>query len=422
MARSWEQYKFKILSFIIAVYSLPLHFSRPLPYSYDGGWMTSLNLAIKNHLVFGKDFIFTYGPLGLLSTRCNLYSNNLLFLAGDLFFATGCFYFIYKYVLQSKGWFLIAFLTMLIFRTTAFSQSMFVVFIIYAALNLRNNFSNYFELGYCAIAGALLFFVKINYGILVIAAFAVFAGILAFKDHRKLLFLLLVSGGLFTAICFTMHIAVIDYLKYSIAMAGQYDEVGYWPIKRGEMVYVSGISLLLLIACVVGYYSYCQWKNKALTYSILFFLCCISAASFVLYRNAFTRADFYHYGEFFATLPFWALAIVVLCRMQQHMFSKVMVIVFALVSWYNLILPDIADDTFIPKLKADNYFSYYSPLEYVNTALGNRNPSLLQPQLSSAANAPDLRLCRGLRLTERRFLFRFRSAGGCNDPEFPHRL
>jgi hypothetical protein len=35
----------------------------------DDSWMIALNLAVKNHLLYGKDFIFTYGPLGFLSTN-----------------------------------------------------------------------------------------------------------------------------------------------------------------------------------------------------------------------------------------------------------------------------------------------------------------------------------------------------------------
>lgn len=38
----------------------------------DSSWMIALNLAVKNGLVFGKDFIFTYGPLGFLSTHIGL--------------------------------------------------------------------------------------------------------------------------------------------------------------------------------------------------------------------------------------------------------------------------------------------------------------------------------------------------------------
>ncbi|MCD6012678.1 MAG: hypothetical protein K0Q79_2540 [Flavipsychrobacter sp.] len=376
MPRFWEQHKLKILSFIIAVYSLPLHFSRALPYSYDGGWMTSLNLAIRDHLVFGRDFVFTYGPLGLISTRCNLYTSNFLFLVADLFFAAGCFHFIYNYVMRHKGWFWLALVAMLIFRTTAFSQCLFVIFIIYAALNFLNNFRSYFELGYFAVAGVLLFFIKINYGVLVIAALSVFVVMLAITSYRRLLFLLLVSGGLFAAICFTTHIDIAGYLRYSLTMAAQYDEAGYWPIKRKEFIYLSGLSVLLVLVGVLCYYLYRSWRQKTFDRNKLLFLGCIGATTLVLYRNAFTRADFYHYGEYFATMPFWALTIVVLCGLQKHVLPRVVVVVFVLVSSYNLMSPDITDDTLLPKLKANYYLAYYSPLEYVKGIFEKREKAM----------------------------------------------
>ncbi len=372
----WEKHKIKILSLIIAIYSLPLHFSRAIPYSYDGGWMTSLNLAIRDKLVFGKDFIFTYGPLGTLSTRCNLYVNNLLLLAGDLFFLFGCFHFLYRHVLANKGWFVIALITMLIFRTTVFSQSLFVIFIIYAALNLLNNFKNNFELAYCGLAGVLLFFIKINYGMLAITGLAVLGVIIAFRAPRKLIFFLLISTGLFATISWGTHISVTGYFKNSLEMMTQYDEAGYWPIKRSEIIYISGVCMEAVIACILCYFAYSTWKKKTLNKGIFFFLCCLAAASLVLYRNAYTRADFYHYGEYFATMPFLILATIVMCGLQQHMLSKVTVFTVACFSWYNLVYPDIADNTLLPKLKSNYYYAYFSPVDYVKGIFEKREKKM----------------------------------------------
>src|SRR5271170_6738027 len=38
----------------------------PAEYPLDSSWMIGINLAHVNHLVFGRDVIFTYGPLGYL--------------------------------------------------------------------------------------------------------------------------------------------------------------------------------------------------------------------------------------------------------------------------------------------------------------------------------------------------------------------
>lgn len=372
----WRKNKVRVLSFIIALFAFPLHFSRALPYSYDGGWMTSLNLALKNKLVFGKDFIFTYGPLGVLSTRCNLYVSNFLLLAGDVFFVIGCFHFLNRQVLVNKGWGVIAFLTMLIFRTTVFSQSLFVIFIIYAALALLNNFDNYFEIAYCALAAVILFFIKINYGMLAIAGLGAVAIVLAFKDIRGFFLLLLVSVGSFSVICWVTNIDIVGYFEYSFEIISQYDEAGYWPIKRLGLIYLSGICFEVMVVAILCWFAYVRLKARSMGWNAVFFLCCISAACLVLYRNAYTRADYYHYGEYFATMPFLLLAIVMISGFRRSVWSKVVVLFVALVSWYDLIKSDVDDNTVIEKLRSGYYAPYFSPLVYAKGIFEKRNKNM----------------------------------------------
>ena len=35
----------------------------------DPSWEIGINLAVQNHMRFGQDFVFTFGPLGILATR-----------------------------------------------------------------------------------------------------------------------------------------------------------------------------------------------------------------------------------------------------------------------------------------------------------------------------------------------------------------
>jgi hypothetical protein len=359
MALLWQQHRVKILSFIVAIYSFPLHFSRAIPYSLDGGWMTSLNLAIRDKLVFGRDFILPYGPLGVLSTRCNLYVNNLLLFAADIFLLAGCFHFLHKYVVP-KGWFFFALITMLMFRSTIFSQSLFLIFIIYVLLNIQNNFRNYFELAYCASAGILLFFIKINYGLPAILGLLVLAVIMAIKMPARLLFFLAFSAALFGVIVFFVHINIAGYLKHSMPFFSGYDEGGYWPIKRKEEVFISALLLLAVIAGIVFSYLYRSLKKQTANLLTILFAGCIAITSFLLYRNGFTRADFYHYGEFFAVMPFWTMALVVLCGLHEKLAAKAIVILFVALAGYNLMLPDIKDKA----LRTKYYLSYLSPASY----------------------------------------------------------
>jgi hypothetical protein len=57
------------------LFLLPLIYFIPFPIFFapstglDPSWRISLNMAIDKGLIFGKDIVFTYGPLGYLETR-----------------------------------------------------------------------------------------------------------------------------------------------------------------------------------------------------------------------------------------------------------------------------------------------------------------------------------------------------------------
>src|ERR1700722_13592891 len=51
----------------------------------DVSWKYTLNTALAQGQVWGKDIIYTYGPLGFLATRCGIGIPSWAFLAFDLF-------------------------------------------------------------------------------------------------------------------------------------------------------------------------------------------------------------------------------------------------------------------------------------------------------------------------------------------------
>ena len=58
----------------------------------DASWRLSIDLAVKNGFTFGTDYIFTYGPLGYLSTRSPLGLDKPGMLLFDLFIMTAIYY------------------------------------------------------------------------------------------------------------------------------------------------------------------------------------------------------------------------------------------------------------------------------------------------------------------------------------------
>ena len=143
----------------------------------DSSWKRALNMALKNGLVFGRDFIFTYGPLGFLNTRNNQYLPDILLFLGDVFLFSGFYHFTYKYISGKKGWFFIVLAALILLRGSSYVQNLYIIFVVFAILCVISRSRNYFELAYCAASGILLFFIKINYGFIAVF-FLVILGIL----------------------------------------------------------------------------------------------------------------------------------------------------------------------------------------------------------------------------------------------------
>src|ERR1700730_10365439 len=51
----------------------------------DNSWNIAINLAYKYHLQFGRDFAFTYGPLGFLNSRLPISINRFVFILFDIY-------------------------------------------------------------------------------------------------------------------------------------------------------------------------------------------------------------------------------------------------------------------------------------------------------------------------------------------------
>src|ERR1035437_2641104 len=135
-----------------------------------------------------------------------------------MFLLYGFYYIFRKYLSQYKYWFFILLAAMLCFKASNYTQALFFVFIIFTVLNIHNNSRNYYELIYCTIAGILLFFIKVNYGIIVLFVLLGMALFLLIKNRKSFVVFLLVSVLFSGFICFYVRIDLINYVRYSLLL------------------------------------------------------------------------------------------------------------------------------------------------------------------------------------------------------------
>ena len=96
---------------------LPTTIFRDTATGLDPSWMIGINLARSNHLVFGKDIVFTYGPLGYLSTRLPIGVSSLHYVVWDVFLYSNIAYILIYAIRKLDDYFsvFLVFLTSLLF-------------------------------------------------------------------------------------------------------------------------------------------------------------------------------------------------------------------------------------------------------------------------------------------------------------------
>jgi len=332
------KYKIEILSLILSIYTLPGGFFAYIDNNLGGSWERAINYSIKNKLVFGDDFIFTYGPLGYLSTRHTQYISNIFLFLADVFICTCFYHFFYKCLSRSKGWFFILLVAVFYFKGSEFSETLFLLFIVFTILNLKNNFSNHFELICCGISGIVGFFVKINYGVIAIVILFILLLFLLVKNRKSFLILFSTSLFVFFVIYTNVNINIIDYIKYGMPVIANYADAMTLEVKPFDKPYISAIILITVFGSTILYYFRQSWKQNKLDYTKIISVILLMLMLFLLYKNAFTRADEHTYGMFFM-FPLFIVFVMLILDFRTSRIAKIICICSILVSDFNIPLP-----------------------------------------------------------------------------------
>jgi len=107
--RLYVQYLFILfLTFLI----FPNFFYQEPKPGLDPSWNIAIHLATKYKMIFGKDLLFTYGPLGVMSQRLSISVSKYLYLFFDVYFLS-TFIFVARKIFKTHFNFAIAFFAFL---------------------------------------------------------------------------------------------------------------------------------------------------------------------------------------------------------------------------------------------------------------------------------------------------------------------
>ncbi len=303
-------------NFEMAIY--PIQPSDYLWASLDPSWVSGLNyMSIKN-LIWGKDVIFTLGPLSYLTTRVGWGHDKTGFILFDLFcFINFIIIFLSSY-LKSKNKiitsvFILAIAIVLppyLGSLYAFILLSFLLFWIKVSLDTRNHIAYLFQ----TIILVLLFYIKFNTGLI---SFVLFFSVIIYKlifKKEKPFFLVLYGLLPLIVIYFTaipLNVDIINYIKYATYIVSGYNDIMYIERAFSDRHLFAIIGLMIPIGIL--FYKIIKDEKTAWARNIfLFFL--FSVSGYVLFKQSFVRADDGHMREFY-----YCILLMVFCVTDFHL-------------------------------------------------------------------------------------------------------
>lgn len=272
--------------------------------SLDPSWAVTLNYINNNDFVWGKDFVFTYGPLSFLSTRIGWGCNKYVFLVYDLFCFLN-FTLIFYYSLGNNKNKLLTVISILIVISvvpTYLGGANALVLFLFLLFWLVRNIDEYKLINYIfqIILICLLFYIKLNTGLVSIVLYALtFAYLFISKKANRiqLMILFLLPFIFLYLISFLLNVQIINYIISGLEIVSGYNEIMY--LNDSTFMFDSISLLIIFLAILVLFLILFSQKGrqeilKNITYLTLFTICI-----FILYKQAFVRADNGHIMEFF---------------------------------------------------------------------------------------------------------------------------
>ncbi|MFN3488325.1 MAG: hypothetical protein ACK4YV_04295 [Emticicia sp.] len=285
----------------------------------DNSWRIGLEMAKAKGLIFGKDIIYTYGPLGYLTQRFAIDTPAWHFLVFDIFFFLNIglllFFALPK---QTKFYqYIIHFALIIVISSLWGEWVIFTLFFVglFSGLKFLHT-PQLWMLYHSIIISIVVFYTKANYGIIALGFVAVLLGYAFFSKRLTLKNLIFSLVFTLTALALSAKILNTDLFAYfysSIQATNGYTEaMSVYPSDRLKIVLVAYLIFGLLIAASVFYVGKTALKLKTLTISQLdniFIISCVALISFILIKYSFVRADDGHITAFvkLANLPFLLL-------------------------------------------------------------------------------------------------------------------
>jgi|GEM_PF-1379092 len=276
-------------------------YNTPVP-GIDASWNIAVHLARQYHLVFGKDFVFTYGPLEVLETRLPIAINRLLYLFFDVYFL-GTFLWIVRRLLRANagaGTLIYLFLCVLAAGGITLNQWYFLFFLyfLFSYVAERNNRT---LLGQAALLSVISLFIKVSLGMTTLAIFVAFLTFsVVFKRISFRQFAMF--SGMYAALvllsAWWLNVSIPAYIKGNLQLISYYNDSMMKPLIGDFRPFIYPALGTVLVTCasfLAVLYRAIRKRRVREDADLLFIYCMLAFSSFVLFKSSFVRSGTHIY-------------------------------------------------------------------------------------------------------------------------------
>lgn len=263
-------------------------------YPHNGlepSWMIALNIAVEQKLVFGRDLIYTFGPLGFLYTGLPVYIPKIVIILFHAMILGAIAFILNFYLKQIKSYMAKAgfIVFMLIIYIELFPEKAFLLLLIFLFFLLYHlNRQKRFTLIFAGFIALLTFFVKLNTGLLLtflLFPYLLFAGWLKIEKWKFIAAFALLYCALLFVFSNLLNVDVLAYTTNAFDIINNYsDAVNIPPMP---LIFLIAVAIIIVYGMVMLLNLKNILKDKIRIFSLMY----VSLAFFILFKEGFVRAD-----------------------------------------------------------------------------------------------------------------------------------
>lgn len=333
--------------------------------SLDPSWSLALKYSGNLDLIWGKDVAFTYGPLSYLIIKNGWEASKWSLLFFDIFYYlnfTIIFYLSLRSYVNKIAVVLIAVLLTAIIPAypnggAALVLLLFLAFWIYRNLETIKGINYIFQIAIII----LLFFIKFNTGLISFVLFyTAIIYLLIFKKEQTIraLFFSILPIILIYLLSYQLNVSLKEYIISGYHIVSGYNDIMYLndPSRKYLLLCAFAFILLAIFFLLFQFFPF----KKELFFENLFKAGIFAICIFIIYKQAFVRADIQHILDFF---KYSLLLIICLPDFTNYKVKSIQsVILFgliAIVAFVGFKENEITLDKYFNKLNKEKYFKTF---------------------------------------------------------------